>query len=250
MECECLLETEGRGDGRGPLGTRVALTHAPLPSRRLSLQQEQWMNVRVGDIIKLENNQFVAVRDQPPCRPVGASFSLAQRDECPPSSSTRGGDLSRVGSGVSRGCVSLAPFQPRSSLGPSTAGGGGEGARGLDGRSRSAHGVLTRLSAGGPPAPVQQRAPRAVLHRDSGARRVSLTLSCRLWAKTLLKEAPRAGARTSGETRGERDLRLWVRSHTGTFGDGDASWPGAPRGLWGRARAPGPRDTLLPGRPT
>lgn len=26
-----------------------------------SLQQEQWMNVRVGDIIKLENNQFVAV---------------------------------------------------------------------------------------------------------------------------------------------------------------------------------------------
>ncbi|VFV34210.1 probable phospholipid-transporting, partial [Lynx pardinus] len=25
-----------------------------------SLQQEQWMNVRVGDIIKLENNQFVA----------------------------------------------------------------------------------------------------------------------------------------------------------------------------------------------
>lgn len=127
MECECLLETEGRGDGRGPLGTRVALTHAPLPSRRLSLQQEQWMNVRVGDIIKLENNQFVAVRDQPPCRPVGASFSLAQRDECPPSSSTRGGDLSRVGSGVSRGCVSLAPFQPRSSLAPSTAGGGGGG---------------------------------------------------------------------------------------------------------------------------
>lgn len=26
-----------------------------------SLRQEQWMNVRVGDIIKLENNQFVAV---------------------------------------------------------------------------------------------------------------------------------------------------------------------------------------------
>uniref|UniRef100_A0A452V2G5 Phospholipid-transporting ATPase n=1 Tax=Ursus maritimus TaxID=29073 RepID=A0A452V2G5_URSMA len=28
-----------------------------------SLQQEQWMNVCVGDIIKLENNQFVAVRE-------------------------------------------------------------------------------------------------------------------------------------------------------------------------------------------
>lgn len=27
----------------------------------LSLQKEKWMNVRVGDIIKLENNQFVAV---------------------------------------------------------------------------------------------------------------------------------------------------------------------------------------------
>lgn len=26
-----------------------------------SLQNEKWMNVRVGDIIKLENNQFVAV---------------------------------------------------------------------------------------------------------------------------------------------------------------------------------------------
>lgn len=26
-----------------------------------SLRREQWMNVRVGDIIKLENNQFVAV---------------------------------------------------------------------------------------------------------------------------------------------------------------------------------------------
>lgn len=26
-----------------------------------SLQKEKWMNVRVGDIIKLENNQFVAV---------------------------------------------------------------------------------------------------------------------------------------------------------------------------------------------
>lgn len=28
----------------------------------LRLQNEKWMNVRVGDIIKLENNQFVAVR--------------------------------------------------------------------------------------------------------------------------------------------------------------------------------------------
>lgn len=27
----------------------------------LSLQKEKWLNVRVGDIIKLENNQFVAV---------------------------------------------------------------------------------------------------------------------------------------------------------------------------------------------
>lgn len=26
------------------------------------LQKEKWMNVRVGDIIKLEDNQFVAVR--------------------------------------------------------------------------------------------------------------------------------------------------------------------------------------------
>lgn len=26
-----------------------------------SLQNEKWMNIRVGDIIKLENNQFVAV---------------------------------------------------------------------------------------------------------------------------------------------------------------------------------------------
>lgn len=26
-----------------------------------SLQNEKWMNVHVGDIIKLENNQFVAV---------------------------------------------------------------------------------------------------------------------------------------------------------------------------------------------
>lgn len=82
MECECLSETEGRGDGRASLGTSVALTHSPLSSHRLSLQQEQWMNVRVGDIIKLENNQFVAVRDQPPRTPAGASFSLAQRDEC------------------------------------------------------------------------------------------------------------------------------------------------------------------------
>lgn len=30
-----------------------------------SLRQEQWMNVRVGDIIKLENNQFVAVSVAP-----------------------------------------------------------------------------------------------------------------------------------------------------------------------------------------
>lgn len=29
----------------------------------LRLQKEKWMNVRVGDIIKLENNQFVAVRN-------------------------------------------------------------------------------------------------------------------------------------------------------------------------------------------
>lgn len=67
MECECPLETEGPGDRTGPLGTSVALPppHA-LSCRRLSLQQEQWMNVRVGDIIKLENNQFVAVRGQPP----------------------------------------------------------------------------------------------------------------------------------------------------------------------------------------
>lgn len=27
----------------------------------LRLQNEKWMNVKVGDIIKLENNQFVAV---------------------------------------------------------------------------------------------------------------------------------------------------------------------------------------------
>lgn len=26
-----------------------------------SLQKEKWMNVKVGDIIKLENNQFIAV---------------------------------------------------------------------------------------------------------------------------------------------------------------------------------------------
>lgn len=32
------------------------------PSLSLRLQNEKWMNVRVGDIIKLENNQFVAVR--------------------------------------------------------------------------------------------------------------------------------------------------------------------------------------------
>lgn len=31
------------------------------PLSPCSLRQEQWMNVRVGDIIKLENNQFVAV---------------------------------------------------------------------------------------------------------------------------------------------------------------------------------------------
>lgn len=31
-------------------------------SPSLRLQNEKWMNVRVGDIIKLENNQFVAVR--------------------------------------------------------------------------------------------------------------------------------------------------------------------------------------------
>lgn len=30
-----------------------------------SLQKEKWMNVTVGDIIKLENNQFVAVRHLP-----------------------------------------------------------------------------------------------------------------------------------------------------------------------------------------
>lgn len=30
----------------------------------LRLQKEKWMNVRVGDIIKLENNQFVAVRER------------------------------------------------------------------------------------------------------------------------------------------------------------------------------------------
>lgn len=38
------------------------LTASSLSSRCLSLQQEPWMNVCVGDIIKLENNQFVAVR--------------------------------------------------------------------------------------------------------------------------------------------------------------------------------------------
>lgn len=38
---------------------------AALCSLLPSLQNEKWMNVRVGDIIKLENNQFVTVSS--PC---------------------------------------------------------------------------------------------------------------------------------------------------------------------------------------
>lgn len=57
------MGTEQWRGSQGPCGTwlRAGL----LPDYSLlslySLRQEQWMNVRVGDIIKLENNQFVAV---------------------------------------------------------------------------------------------------------------------------------------------------------------------------------------------
>lgn len=30
------------------------------------LQEDRWLNVEVGDIIKLENNEFVTVRVEPP----------------------------------------------------------------------------------------------------------------------------------------------------------------------------------------
>lgn len=129
------------------------------------------MNVRVGDIIKLENNQFVAVRDQLPRRPAGASFSLAQRDECRrlqhpwkqpfPSGKRCVTSMHEAGS-------LLATHV----LGTEHSEGGGGGARGVLAAPRGPHAVF---SAGGPPPPVQQRAPRAVLHRDSGARRVSHT---------------------------------------------------------------------------
>lgn len=62
MECECLLEPGALGRNRDPQEPLCLLMVSSL-SPHLSLQQEQWMNVRVGDIIKLENNQFVAVRD-------------------------------------------------------------------------------------------------------------------------------------------------------------------------------------------
>lgn len=45
--------------GAGKRCCRLPRDAAPLSP--CSLRQEQWMNVRVGDIIKLENNQFVAV---------------------------------------------------------------------------------------------------------------------------------------------------------------------------------------------
>ena len=67
MECECLLGTEGLGEEGGPLGASLVTDSLfSVFSHCLSLQQEQWMNVCVGDIIKLENNQFVSVRDKVP----------------------------------------------------------------------------------------------------------------------------------------------------------------------------------------
>lgn len=66
MECECQPETEGLGRTGVPWEVVWLLTASSLSSRCLSLQQEQWMNVCVGDIIKLENNQFVAVRHRVP----------------------------------------------------------------------------------------------------------------------------------------------------------------------------------------
>lgn len=54
-----------REGARDPAGCGTGQWAGLLPGYSLlslySLQQEQWMNVRVGDIIKLENNQFVAV---------------------------------------------------------------------------------------------------------------------------------------------------------------------------------------------
>lgn len=51
-----------RGGGTwGGLGAMRGSNVGSVTLSLRSLRQEQWMNVRVGDIIKLENNQFVAV---------------------------------------------------------------------------------------------------------------------------------------------------------------------------------------------
>lgn len=63
MAGECLGEAGGLQEEGVPRELPSLLTASSLSSHCLSLQQEQWMNVCVGDIIKLENNQFVAVRE-------------------------------------------------------------------------------------------------------------------------------------------------------------------------------------------
>lgn len=59
-----VLQAGAEGSGAGEKWCCQLLPNSTLLSL-CSLRQEQWMNVRVGDIIKLENNQFVAVSVAP-----------------------------------------------------------------------------------------------------------------------------------------------------------------------------------------
>lgn len=64
VRCSTRLQAGAECCGAGERQCCQLLPNSTLLSL-CSLRQEQWMNVRVGDIIKLENNQFVAVSVAP-----------------------------------------------------------------------------------------------------------------------------------------------------------------------------------------
>lgn len=63
------------------MGTFIVTDGLLMSSLCHSLQQEQWMNVCVGDIIKLENNQFVAVRDKVSFRSAGLPVHFGRKGQ-------------------------------------------------------------------------------------------------------------------------------------------------------------------------
>lgn len=136
------------------------------------------MNVRVGDIIKLENNQFVAVRDGCPSRPTSLQRKESSVVHCC-LLNTYGRKLPCVESSpVLLAHLGVTPFWPFVLGAEQTQ----TLREGLEKTRKEC--IVTQdglraphqaFSPGGSPPPLQQRAPRAVLHRDSGAGWVSRT---------------------------------------------------------------------------